>query len=93
MIASLRRWLNSGAVVTWISPVTAITRMPSRLRSSASSNCGESKDTGAVFPIGVDDTLSTRPVRSLAPDQRMCMPEIARAITICWISAVPSKMS
>ena len=23
----------------------------------------------------------------------MCIPEIARAITSCWISAVPSKMS
>ena len=23
----------------------------------------------------------------------MCMPEIAREITSCWISAVPSKMS
>ncbi len=24
---------------------------------------------------------------------RICIPEIARAITSCWISAVPSKMS
>jgi hypothetical protein len=28
-----------------------------------------------------------------ACDYLMCIPEIARAITSCWISAVPSKMS
>jgi hypothetical protein len=27
------------------------------------------------------------------PAQRMCIPEIARETTSCWISAVPSKMS
>jgi hypothetical protein len=53
---------------------------------------------------GVCRSLAEHPQRSAplgdadSPDLAlqtylMCIPEIARAITSCWISAVPSKMS
>src|SRR3954452_4779321 len=48
-IASLRRWLNSGAVVTWISPETEITRVLESSCSSRSSNRGEANVIG-VYP-------------------------------------------
>src|SRR3954468_16722911 len=49
-IASLRRWLNSGAVVTWISPDTEITRVLGSSCSSRSSNCGEANDMSVPIP-------------------------------------------
>jgi hypothetical protein len=41
-----------------------------------------------VDPTALPRRPETQPHRYL-----MCIPEIARAITSCWISAVPSKMS
>ena len=32
-------------------------------------------------------------VKTAPEGYRICIPEIAREITSCWISAVPSKMS
>src|SRR4051812_47726358 len=49
-IASLRRWLNSGAVVTWISPDTEITRVLGSSCSSRGSNCGEANDMSVPIP-------------------------------------------
>ena len=72
-----------GAVLRWISPAATTTSVRSSGRSSLRSSLGESKAT----------PLATEPARSMSSDQRMCTPEIARAITNCWISAVPSKMS
>src|SRR3954454_6034436 len=48
-IASLRRALKSGAVVTWISPVTVITRVPSSGSSSESWNWGDANDIELTF--------------------------------------------
>src|SRR4051794_1408419 len=48
-MASLRRWLNSGAVVTWISPEPEITRVLESSCSSRSSNRGEANVIG-VYP-------------------------------------------
>jgi hypothetical protein len=53
------------------------------LRSTPSNDSRYPKDASDVNPFG----------RGRSRRYLMCMPEIARAITSCWISAVPSKMS
>jgi hypothetical protein len=68
-----------GLLCTW-QPVPA-SQHPSSWRTLIA------KDTN------VNLSVHSRHRERRAADYLMCIPEIALAITSCWISAVPSKMS
>ena len=50
------------------------------------------EERGLEVRIVAPGSIMNRPKTALQ-SYRICIPEIARAITSCWISAVPSKMS
>ncbi len=66
--------------------MTADSPTEARTASSSASTSPRAYDVLAPSP--------TRTTQKASPSgYLMCIPEIAREITSCWISAVPSKMS